>query len=531
MLWRCLFSSCIKASTWRGSSKSYWTMWTCLDLDLSLSTVTVLTPLSRSADVNRPVPAKTSTTRIFSMSRSWNFFDDFSANESPAIFVEPVLFVGSLGVFCSPSSCGGDTSCLANLQGFSSTSVYQCLFALQAARPWFALWHLIHTWAPFLQRPFCTDSLHPFTLNAQHMGWLLLSNWLKDLRSSGHLARAFGEAFAFFLGLGLRSGGSCSPLSAKDELASLCFTTPFGTGSRCIVMRGSYMRAFISWSMGKSPAGVALRLPEISYAINVNIWSPLSACSILTFAKSAGTSLVMLFNKTCNHCSCVEWLINRHWLYANPLRCMAHWNCNSLPTSALRTGAGVASFNVCSSTVTVCGFSFNELWISASRFVHCDGGSYTVVLVSGMFATMSTNAYDGWVSPRMWTPRGLFLWSNNLASFSAARSLRTPSVESMETCDLRCATTNVWASKCNLLSLARRAIDMSAPPLISDANCLKTSSDTGDCGVPAANANCENVLRPLFCRRVLSGSPGSINSQRALNTAVESAKDMALYYC
>ena len=109
---------------------------------------------------------------------------------------------------------------------------------------------------------FCTASLHPDKLYDQQIGWLLLSNWLNDFNSSGHFALAFGDALAFFFGLGF-GFGSASFLSAVDQPVSWDFATPFGNGSKCKVTRGSYMRDFIFWSIGMSPPGVARRLPDI----------------------------------------------------------------------------------------------------------------------------------------------------------------------------------------------------------------------------------------------------------------------------
>ena len=189
---------------------------------------------------------------------------------------------------------------------------------------------------------------------------------------------------------------------------------------------------------------------------------------------------------------------------------------------------GVASFNVWFSTVTVWGFSFKETWTSASRFVHFEGGSHTMLLVSAMLATMSTKAYEGCVSPLICKPTKRVFWSWSLASFSAAGNLRTPSAESTDTCDFRCATTNVWASKWSLRNLARFPMVMSVPPFRSLANCLKTSSDTGAWGVPAANANWEKVFKPCPSNNAFSAPPGSITSTCAPKAAVESTKDMVL---
>ena len=78
---------------------------------------------------------------------------------------------------------------------------------------------------------FCTASLHPDKLYDQQIGWLLLSNWLNDFNSSGHFALAFGDALAFFVGLGF-GFGSASFLSAVDPPVSWDFATPFGNGSK-----------------------------------------------------------------------------------------------------------------------------------------------------------------------------------------------------------------------------------------------------------------------------------------------------------
>ena len=87
---------------------------------------------------------------------------------------------------------------------------------------------------------FCTASLHPDKLYDQQIGWLLLSNWLNDFNSSGHFALAFGDALAFFFGLGF-GFGSASFLSAVNPPVSWDFATPFGNGSKCKVTRGSYV--------------------------------------------------------------------------------------------------------------------------------------------------------------------------------------------------------------------------------------------------------------------------------------------------